>query len=100
MLQLAISATSKSYSPSSEWQHLSNRPEIHNFNNMAEVYEYLNENYGKSKRAPMYCDHDGKPIKVGWVIGFRSGDWSHSPVAKWIQQDWIELREVKSVELP
>ena len=63
---------------------------------MKEAKDWLKDNYGKAKRVPMYVDtKDGKTKKVGYVIGFRNADYSHSPVYKWIQQDWVSFNEVK-----
>jgi hypothetical protein len=48
----------------------------------------------------MYIDgKDGKPQKIGYVIGFRNADLSHYPVNKWIQRDWIEFNEIKRIIL-
>ena len=66
---------------------------------MAEARAWLNDRYGKSKRAPMYIDTPSGAKRVGYVIGFRAADWSHAPVEKWLQQDWVEFREVSLMDL-
>ena len=68
---------------------------------LKELKERLAERYGNSwkHKVPMYRDKtDGSTVRVGWLVGFRASDWSHSPVSKWIQQDWVSIRECKQVE--
>lgn len=98
MIEVNITMTGKGYHPSSEWQQFGHDRRI--FANLAEFDEWLDQTYGKSKRAPMYVDtKDGKTIRCGYVIGFRNADWSHYPVDKWIQQDWLHISESKTVDL-
>lgn len=47
----------------------------------------------------MFVDAEGKSKHIGYVIGFRNADLSRYPVEKWLQQDWVEFREVKSINL-
>lgn len=89
-VQLYIISTGKGYAPKSEWQGMND--ETKTFANIKEAQAYLKERYGKAKRAPMYVDVNGKSKQIGWVIGFRNADWSHHPVDKWIQRDWVEVR--------
>jgi len=98
MIELYITMTGKSFSPKDQWQKMGRYRKA--FNNKAEAMEYLRDTYGKSKRGGMYRDtKDGKTIKIGYVIGFRNADYSHAPVQHWIQQDWVEFRECKTIEL-
>ena len=98
MIQLHITMTGKSFSPKSTFSCFGE--DTKSFTDMKTAKQWLKEHYGKAKRVPMYCDRkDGKTEKVGYVIGFRNADYSHSPVDKWIQQDWISFREVKSVTI-
>jgi hypothetical protein len=65
------------------------------FQTMAEVKKFLKDRYGKSKRQPMYVDKKaGGSEKVGYVFGFNNADWSHAPVEKWHQQDWVNIAEL------
>ena len=69
---------------------------------LKELKARLAARYGNSwkHKVPMYCDKtDGSTVRTGWVVGFRASDWSHSPVSKWIQQDWVSIVEIKEVEL-
>ena len=55
--------------------------------------EWLEDEYGTSKRQPMYVDDkDGNTHKVGYVIGFRSRyDDSQKPC---LEQHWIGFNKV------
>lgn len=98
MIRLDITMTGKSYSPKSNWQTLGHDHKT--FSDKADAMAWIKENYGKAKRVPMYVDtKKGKTLKVGYVIGFRASDWSHNPVEKWLQQDWIVFKEVKDLAL-
>jgi hypothetical protein len=99
MYQIRIQETAKGFSPNDFWTKLS-VPEHHSFSDLKEVKEYLKKKYGKCKRVPMYYDDkDGKPIKCGYIYGFRNADLSHYPVVKWLQQDWVSINEIKPVNL-
>ena len=98
MIQLIVTKTGKSYSPKDKWQIFDH--ETLSFQDMKQAREYIKEEYGKSKRSSMYVDtKDGKSKRIGYVIGFRNEDCSHYPINRWIQQDWVEFREVKIVEI-
>lgn len=65
------------------------------FRSMAELKKFLKDRYGNSKRSPMYIDtKDGKAQKTGYIYGFINADYSHAPVHKWYQQDWVEITEL------
>ena len=95
MIRLVITMTGKSYSPRDEYRQFAS--ESHTFKDLKEAKAWIREQYGNSKRQPMYRGDMGH--KIGYVIGFRNADWSHSPVDKWLQQDWIEFQEVKDMVL-
>ncbi len=96
MIQLMIVKTGKGYSKKDKWQRFDEETKY--FGSMQEAKDWIKETYRKAKRTPMYVDlKDGGSKKVGYVIGFRNADWSHAPVEHWIQQDWIEFREVKTI---
>lgn len=96
MIQLKIVRTGKGYSPKDQWTRFDD--ELKSFATMQDAKEWIKENYGKAKRVPMFVDtKDGQSKKVGYVIGFRNSDISHYPVNKWLQQDWIEFREVITI---
>ena len=74
--------------------------ETKTFSDLNETKKWIKEQYGKSKRVPMYIDtKEGESKKVGYIFGFRNSDCSHYPVEKWIQQDWVHFREVKDLYL-
>ncbi len=93
MIQLHITMTGKGYGSKEQWRIFDTA--THNFKDMAKAKEYLKETYGKAKRTAMRQDPDGK--QIGYVYGFRNSDISHVPVDKWIEQDWVEFREVKTI---
>jgi hypothetical protein len=96
MIQLCITMTGKSFSPKDKFSRFGE--ETKNFSTIKEAKGWLKEQYGNSKRVPMYVDlKTGGTKRTGYVIGFRNADYSHSPVQKWIQQDWVEFREVTTI---
>lgn len=98
MIQLIITKTGKSFNPKDEYKIFDTEEKT--FADLPSAKQFLNETYGKSKRRPMFCDtKEGKPKHIGYVIGFKNADLSHSPVEKWLQQDWIHFNEVKSLDL-
>lgn len=98
MIELHITCTSKGYAPSERWTQFDRQRKA--FADMKAAMAWIKENYGNAKRRAMYRDRDNaKPMKCGYVIGFRNADWSHVPVSKWLQQDWIEFRECKTLNL-
>ena len=98
MIQLLIVMTGKGYSKKEKFSCF--KKETKSFSDMKEAKKYLKEHYGKCKRVPMFIDgKDNVPKKIGYVFGFHNADFSHYPVHKWIQQDWIEFQEIKTMEL-
>ena len=96
MVQLYIVKTAKGYSAKDKFSMIDSQ--TRNFSNIADAKSWVREEYGKAKRSPMYVDtKEGKAKRVGYIIGFRNSDLSHYPVQKWIQQDWIEFREVIAI---
>ncbi len=96
MIQLNITMTGKGYSPKDKWSNFGQ--DTKNFTSIQDAKDWLKEQYGKAKRVSMFIDlKDGKSKRIGYVIGFRNSDMSHYPVDKWLQQDWIEFREVKTI---
>ena len=98
MIQLLITQTGKGYSPKDTFCRFNQQTLP--FSDMAAARKYLKEQCGKCKRVPMYVDGaDNKPVKCGYIYCFRNDDISHVPVEKWIQQDWVEFREVKTLSI-
>ena len=98
MIQLVITKTVKSFSPKDDWRVIDGDGFKH-FLDLESAKAWLKETYGKASRRPMYVDgKDGEARKVGIIFGYRDGDWSHSPVQKWLAQDWVEFREVHTID--
>ena len=63
------------------------------FMTAGEAKEWLKKYYGntdKVKRMQMYRG-DGEPC--GYIFEYENADWSHSPVEKWIQRDWVTVEK-------
>ena len=100
MIHLSVFRTGKGYSPKDEYKIFDN--ETKTFETLRDAKEYLKETYGNCKRDFIYRDKtDGTTIKVGYIYSFNNCDWSHSPLEKWRQKDWVEICEViyKHIEL-
>ena len=99
MMTAHITMTGKSYSPRDKWQcydecRLSAAT-------LPELKTLLADRYGPAwkRKQAMFCDKkDGSTVQTGWVVGFRNADYSHAPVQKWLQQDWITIAESRPVE--
>ena len=73
------------------------------FNSFSESYktledckQVLKEKYGKCKKQKMFRDRkDGESYQSGWIYSFKNSDISHDS-KEWLQQDWVEIREVES----
>lgn len=67
------------------------------FDSIPGVREWLTKTYRTCKRVKIFRDlPDGQAEQVGWVYCFKNEDRSHWPVAKWWQQDWVEVRQIKA----
>lgn len=97
MIKVQITITGKSYSPKDSWRIIGE--ETKTFPDIKSAKDWIKENYGNSKRSPMYIDTKEGVKKVGYVIGFRNSDISHLPVDKWLQQDWISFYDEKPIYL-
>jgi hypothetical protein len=97
MIQITIIETGKGYAPKDQWRTFNE--ETHIVIDMKAARAFLRARYGKAKRAAMYQDTKEGTKRVGYVFGFRNADVSHTPVEKWLQQDWVSFEEVKQVVL-
>ena len=96
MIQVHVTMTGRGYSPKESYRIFAE--DLHSFRDLKAARQWVREAYGTAKRQPMFCDEkDGSAKQIGYVIGFRAGDCSHSPVSHWLQQDWVEFREVKAI---
>ena len=88
MYEVVITKTCKElFAPASEWRTYST--DEMSFNTLDELKEYLAETYGKCKRQKMYRDPAGE--HAGYIYCFVDADYSHSPVEKWNEQDWVSV---------
>lgn len=97
MIQVCITYTGKGYSPKDQWRTINH--DIESFATIEEAKTFLKKRYGKCKRVPMYRDTKDGTKQTGWVYCYRNADWSHTPVEKWLSQDWCELRECKTLNV-
>jgi hypothetical protein len=74
------------------------------FETANEVKKWLDQKYGfdhplfkdlnyKVKRSIMY---QGDSTPCGYVFEFEDADWSHNPVERWVQRDWITVNKIIS----
>jgi len=100
--------TSKSFSPRDEWRIFAD--DSFWAADIEDAKAKLQERYGKSAwqhKKPMFLDTKASPddpgysktIQCGWIVGFRNADYSHAPVERWLQQDWIALNQEKAIDV-
>jgi hypothetical protein len=63
------------------------------FETAHEVTEWLKENYSSAKRNDMYITDTEQ---CGYVYEFENADWSHSPVERWQQKDWVNIDKIEA----
>lgn len=95
MIQLKITKTGKSYNPKDHYKVFDD--DIIHCSSLDEAKKWLEDKYGSCKRTKMYQDPNGDHI--GYIYHFRDADFSHYPVNRWLQQDWVKFCEVKPIKL-
>ncbi len=70
------------------------------FATLQEAKEYLKTHYGKARRQRIYQKSTNGDYACGWCYHFRNADWSHAPVQKWNQCDWVTVSEIKQTVIP
>ena len=61
---------------------------------------WIDAEYQGHKKVKMYCDtKEGDTKHAGWIYCFRNADYSHNPIKKWTQQDWVNLSVVTEIKL-
>lgn len=90
MFEIQVTETGRPYGPNGEYRIFNTgSTRLHT---KEAVSDYLKERYGSCKRIKMFSDADnGKPAHTGYVYCFHNSDCSHSPVEKWLQQDWVTI---------
>ena len=90
--ELHISETSKPIGSKDNYSMFNKETKY--FDSIKDIQAYLKETYGGHKKEKMYIDDkNGKPKQSGWIYCYRNKDWSHNSES-WLQQDWIEIREI------
>jgi len=98
MIQLQITMTGRSYGKVDTYKTFAE--DTKTFDDLDAATAWLLKEYGKSKRQKMYCDRkNGESFQTGWIYCFNNADWSHSPVTKWRQQDWVEFQTIETMNL-
>lgn len=65
------------------------------FDSLEQARTFLANEYEGHKRVKMYCDTiKGESKHIGWIYCLKNKDWSHNS-EWWLQQDWIDIREVE-----
>lgn len=64
------------------------------FDTPEEVIAWLKETYSHAKRQYVYAGDIKEPC--GYAYSFENCDWSHAPVEKWNQKDWVTVSKVHS----
>jgi hypothetical protein len=94
MIQIEIVPTARN-SSKENWTRMSDT-ERKNFEDLKTCKAYLKNRYGKCKRYPVFIDKENsEALKYGYVFSFRNADYSHAPIQKWFQQDWVTFFELK-----
>lgn len=89
-----ITMTSKDIGPRKDPFRVFNH-DVKTFESLESLKQWLHNTYGTHKRGVMKREKsDGSFIKVGYVFHYVNCDFSHAPLEKWYQQDWIELSHV------
>ncbi len=97
MIQLHITMTGKGYHPSSKWAMFAD--DTRTFPSIDAAKAWLKGKYGSCKRVPMYRDTEEGVIKTGYIYSFRAENLDYRGNDKWLQQDWVEFREIIPVVL-
>ena len=65
---------------------------------LAEVKQYIIDNYGKIPRSKIYVDGaNGEAIQTGYVVSFwEDRDYCHGDLKKYLQTDWISIKRITS----
>jgi len=72
------------------------------FSTLPQALDFIKKQGYSSKdveKTPMYIDtkaYGSKPKQIGWIFTYENADYSHSPVEKWVQQDWVEVFVLES----
>ena len=97
-IEVKITKCVKSYNPKDSYAIYDDM--VTKFDTIEDAKEWLEDEYGTSKRQPMYVDDkDGKSKKIGYVIGFRNYDFVDGKRVNFIEQHWIGFEKVEDLEI-
>jgi len=71
------------------WKEFDYKKKI--FDSPQEIIKFLKETYFNAKRSISY---QKKNEPCGYCYEFNNCDWSHAPVEKWVQQDWVSVYKI------
>jgi len=98
MISLIITETIKGYGAKDKWMKMHTFEE--KFESIKKAKEWLKERYEKCKKSKIYIDSkNADDFHCGYIYHFHNEDISHIPAVKWIQNDWVEFRESKIINL-
>lgn len=98
-IEVSIEITVRGFAQNDEWRRAGSDKKL--FPDIKAAREFIRDEYGKHKRAPMYVDGaDGKPLKVGYVISRRNDEMDHRQgrLYHFIEQHWISFYNVDRVD--
>lgn len=92
--EVITTETSKSFGSKDNYTVFNNTKET--YKTLQEAKNELTEKYGSVKKVKCMRDKkDGTSYQSGWIYCFKNSDISHNSKA-WLQQDWVEIREINS----
>ncbi len=90
MYEVQITSTGRPYGPKGEYRIFNEGSR--RFRTKELVKQFLDTEYGSCKKTKMFSDNDDGSVKeIGYVYCFHNTDCSHSPVEKWLQQEWVTI---------
>jgi putative lipase involved disintegration of autophagic bodies len=65
------------------------------YSTLEDVYRALHETYKDATITLTYRENNITPAKpTGLAYTFENADYSHSPIERWTQVDWVEVTEI------
>lgn len=88
MIQLHITRTAKKYSGEVQIYDKSQK----DFSSLADAKQWLKDEYGTSKRVPMFVDDkQGKSKKVGYIYSYKNYEYEDGKKYNYIEQHWVSF---------
>lgn len=71
------------------------------YSTLEDVYRALHDAYKDARITLTYRENNVSPAKPsGLAYTFKNADWSHNPVQRWTQVDWVEVTEINETIVP